>query len=262
MHPKLIGNPLVAWRDDRTLQVGWGSHGLVVEEASAHLPAWLRLLSGSRSLPRVLDRGVAMGMAREDLEELLGALTDVGLLECGAAPATVAVWGEGLAAHRLSEVLRSAGVQVQDRADAVVLPLGQLPTFFPEPPKARRLIPVWFEATAAHVGPVLDDDRGPCPRCIDREWAARDGKWPFLVSQASTVATWHDGVQVLQAAAGIALVASAPQTVGLEMIFDRGHPGPVWRVWKARDDCGCACEAPADMAMAGPGTPGPAMSNG
>lgn len=262
MHPKLIGNPLIAWRDDRTLQVGWGSHGLVVEQASAQLPAWLRLLSGSRSLPRVLDKGMAMGMDREDLEKLLEALAGVGLLEPGAARATVAVWGDGLAARQLSEVLRNAGVQLQDRADAVVLPLGQLPTFFPEPPAARRLIPVWFEATAAHVGPVLDDDRGPCPRCIDREWVARDPKWPSLVSQASTVANWHDGVQVLQAAAGIALVASAPQTVGLEMIFDRDNPGPVWRVWRARDDCGCVSRAPADMAVAGPGAPGPATSYG
>lgn len=74
MHPKLIGNPLIAWRDDRTLQVGWGSHGLVVEQASAHLPAWLRLLSGSRSWSRVLDKGAEMGMERRDLETLLEAL--------------------------------------------------------------------------------------------------------------------------------------------------------------------------------------------
>lgn len=186
----------------------------------------------------------------------------MGLLQPGPDRAAVAVWGEGLAADQLSEVLRSAGVQVQDRADTLVLPLGQLPSFFPEAPRARRLIPVWFESTAAHVGPVLDDDRGPCPRCIDREWAARDPKWPFLVSQASTVPTWHDGVQVLQAAAGIALVASAPQTVGLEMIFDRGNPGPVWRVWRARDDCGCVRAAVQDMEVAGPGSPGPATQDG
>ena len=41
MYPKLLGNPVVAWRDETTLQIGWGAHSLVVESAPAGLPQWL-----------------------------------------------------------------------------------------------------------------------------------------------------------------------------------------------------------------------------
>jgi hypothetical protein len=238
MEPKLIGNPLIAWRDEQCLQVGWDAHGLVVEDAPEQLPAWLRTLRGDRSRDRAVAAGERMGLERADLEELLVKLDQVGLLAGGGA-VRLAVRGEGLVVEELAEVLRRAGVEIDPAADTAVLPLGQLPTFFPGVGLARRLIPVWFEAAAVHVGPVIDHDRGPCPTCIDREWAARDERWPRLVAQASAVPTWHDGVQVLQAAAGITLLAGSRTTVGLEMIFDRASPGPAWRVWRAHDTCDC-----------------------
>ena len=54
MDPKVIGNPIVAWRDDTTLQIGWGAHALVVERAAPGLPAWIAMLNGGRSVESAL----------------------------------------------------------------------------------------------------------------------------------------------------------------------------------------------------------------
>lgn len=238
MHPKMVGNPLIAWRDDTTLQVGWGSHCVVVEDAPAGLPEWLRLLNGSRDEAELLDAAVAGGIPEPEARGLLSELADAHLITA-RAPLTVRLHPCGLLTDPLTRALRDVGVNVARDADVVVYAQGQLPTLVASPPAARRLVPLWFAAHAVHVGPVLDRDLGPCPMCIDATWAEADPSWPGLVAQAGTVATWSHPAHVVHAAAVIAMIADAPSTVGLEMIMDTTQPGPRWRVWSVNTQCPC-----------------------
>lgn len=238
MHPKLIGNPLVAWRDDTTLQVGWGAHSLVIDAAPPGLPRWLRMISGHRSLKALLEAAAACGITEELAQQILGDLEVVGL-GAPAPPFAVAIHPCGLLEQPLRMALRDVGIQVQADSDVVVYPQGQVPCLLEAPRQARRLIPVWFAAQAVHVGPVLDHEVGPCPACIDGTWAKVDPAWATLVAQAGHVATWSTDAQPAHAASAIALIAQAESTVGLEVIIDPLAPGPQWRVWTVRPDCGC-----------------------
>jgi hypothetical protein len=244
MHPKLVGNPLMAWREETVLQVGWGTHAVVIESAHDELPTWLRLANGSRSRARLLDEAEQLGILREQATSALDRLSSVDLVEAHTTTRSVAVHPCGVLGEPLTKALRDTGLEVRKQADVVVYAQGQLPSLVNAPQRVHRLIPVWFEAHATHVGPVLDHTRGPCPRCIDRAWAQLDPAWPTLVAQATTVATWHDPAQVLQAATAICLIAHDPSTVGLEMIFDPAKPGPMWRVWSVHPDCTCRLGPP------------------
>jgi len=236
MNPKLIGNPLIAWREDRTLQIGWGEHAVVVQSAPDGLPNWVRSITGMRSRASLMSHAERMGVPQADAGRLLRQLQQVGLV-AGEEQLRVAVAGQGL--HEpLTAALRQAGVAVVPKGQVVVFPQGQVPSLTAAP-VAERLIPVWFSGSAVHVGPILDQDRGPCPRCVDLTWVDRDPYWPRLVAQAITVGTWGQPAQMVQAAAAIALLGPSPSTVGLEMILDAGNPGPCWRVWTPHARCAC-----------------------
>lgn len=238
MHPKLLGNPLVAWRDDRTVQIGWGDQGVVVESAPPRLPQWLTLLSGQTPRATLLAAGREYGLEQGEADHLLVQLQRVGLL-AGAAGVAVTIAATGMIVDPLADALRAAGVSVLGQADVVVFPQGQLPTLAAAPGFVRRLIPVWFSGPAVHVGPVLDSASGPCPRCIDLTWADHDPIWPRLVAQAATLGLWGTPAQVAHAATAVAAVARSPRTVGLEMIIDESNPGPCWRVWSVHPGCDC-----------------------
>lgn len=239
MNPKLVGNPLIAWREESVLQVGWGTHAVLIESAPEGLPAWVRLGDGSRSRASLMKTADRLDIPHVVADSTLDRLIAAGLVEIHDQRRKVMVQACGLLEEPLSQALRRAGLDVQSQADVVVFAQGQLPSLVSAPQAARRLIPLWFEARAVHVGPVLDDTYGPCPRCIDRTWEQLDPAWPTLVAQAITVATWHDPAQLVQAAGAIALIADDPTTVGLEMIFDPAKPGPMWRVWSVHRQCGC-----------------------
>lgn len=233
----MIGNPLVAWRDEKTLQIGWGDHAVVVEAAPQGLPTWLTTLTGDHTSAWLVDHGRRLGIAHEDARLLLARLQESGLVG-GLSPLRVAIASPGLIHEPLAQALTLAGVQVSSQADVVVFPQGQLPSMITAP-AARRLIPVWFTGSAVHVGPVLDEGYGPCPRCIDLTWADHDPIWPRLVAQSGTLGLWGHPAQMVQAAAAIALLAPSARTVGLEMISDAANPGPCWRVWTPHARCGC-----------------------
>lgn len=235
---RLIGNPVVAWRDERTLQIGWGAHSLQVEHAPASLPKWLRMIDAGRDRSWLLAAAVDCGLESEQAERILLDLRRVGLLE-SPPPVQVAVHGAGLIDEPLCAALRQAGVLVAAGAHVTVFPQGQLPSLLAAPAGYRRLVPVWFGARAVHVGPVIDDRCGPCPRCVDLTWADADPSWWPMAAQAGSVPVWHEPAQLALAAGAIAHIAAAPQTVGLEMIFDPDRPGPAWRVWRAHPRCGC-----------------------
>jgi hypothetical protein len=237
MNPKLIGNPLVAWRDDACLQIGWGEAALVVEAAPHALPEWLRSMAGQYSRKQALEQALKLGLTPHEAARLLDQLQTAGLLE-DPSPLKVAVCGQGAVLESLGDALRLAGVQVVSRADVVVFAQGQLPTLVAAP-TARRLIPVWSSTRAVHVGPVIDEDAGPCPRCVDLTWTDHDPSWPRLVAQAATVGLWGHPCQMVQAAGAIALLGQSPESVGLEMIQDSANPGPCWRVWTPHPGCGC-----------------------
>lgn len=244
MMPRIVGNPLIAWRNEATLQIGWGTHCVVVEQAPARLPEWLRLVNGSRDLDELTAQAVARDIDADQADELLQNLGEAGLL-AQLPPVRVSLQPCGLLTEPFTRALRDAGVVVSAGADVLVYPQGQLPSLMGCPPLARRLVPVWFASHAVHVGPVIDRDSGPCPLCVDAAWTKADPAWPNLVSQAGTTATWTDPAQVTFAAAMVALIADAPSTVGLEMIVDPAHPGPRWRVWSVTP--GCRCQALATL---------------
>lgn len=257
MNPKLVGNPLIAWREDSVLQIGWGTHSVLIDSAPEALPAWLRLGNGSRSRVSLLEAADRLGIARTLADSTLDRLISVGLVETHDQHGAVAVQARGLLEEPLSQALRRAGLAVEPDADVVVFAQGQLPSLVNAPQRVRRLIPLWFEARAVHVGPVLDKTCGPCSACIDRTWEQLDSAWTTLVAQAATVPTWHDPAQLVQAAGAIALIADDPTTVGLEMIFDPAKPGPMWRVWSVHDQCRCRVgqvpDQPRNLARSTPG---------
>jgi hypothetical protein len=239
MDPKIVGNPLVAWRDDSVLQVGWGSHSVIVDPAPRGLPSWLGLMNGKRSRASLLEAAERLDILVDQAVGVLDRLLAAGILTEQQAPGRVRLHACGLLAAPLSELLTWSGMHVDDASDVVVFGQGQVPSMLGAPALYRRLIPIWFETRAVHVGPVLDAARGPCPQCIDRTWAATDPGWGTVVAQAASVPTWSEPAQLVQAAAAISMVAEDPRTVGLEMIFDPTAPGPMWRVWTANAGCHC-----------------------
>lgn len=233
----MIGNPLVAWRDDQTLQIGWGEHAVVVESAPRCLPTWLTTLTGDHTDAWLVEHGKRLGIDEGDARALLLRLAQAGLT-ADRTQLRVAIASPGLVHEPLTSALTLAGVHVVRQADIVVFPQGQVPSLVTAP-VARRLIPVWFTGAAVHVGPVLDEAVGPCPRCVDLTWADHDPCWPQLVAQAGSLGLWGHPEQLVQAAAAVCLLGPSERTVGLEMISDSGNPGPRWRVWSAHPRCSC-----------------------
>jgi hypothetical protein len=239
MNPKLVGNPLVAWREDTVLQIGWGLHAVSLEDAPAAFPGWLRTIDGRSSRRCLIEAAGRAGIPRALAASTLDRLKSAGLVELEDPRVTVRIHPCGLLEEPLATALEAAGATIDPEAEIVVFPQGQLPTLLGAPDPVRRLVPVWFEARAVHVGPVLDNTRGPCSRCIDRTWSQMDPAWTTLVAQATTVPTWSNSAQLVQAAGAIVLIADDPTTVGLEMIYDPMKPGPMWRVWSVNDQCDC-----------------------
>ncbi len=239
MNPKLVGNPLVAWREETVLQIGWGPHAVSLEDAPAAVPGWLRAIDGRSSRRSLIEAAGRAGIPRARAASTLDRLKSAGLLELVEPHVTLRIHPCGLLEEPLAKALEAAGAEIDPGSEVVVFPQGQLPSLLGAPDPVRRLIPVWFEARAVHVGPVLDNTRGPCPRCIDRAWSQMDPAWTTLVAQATSVPTWSDGAQLVQAAGAIVLIAQDPTTVGLEMIYDPLKPGPMWRVWSVNDHCDC-----------------------
>jgi hypothetical protein len=160
MDPKVIGNPVVAWRNDTTLQIGWGAHALVVEEAAPGLPTWIAMLNGGRSVDSVpLPPRTAVRCPSEQARWVLKGLSAAGLLAPRVRRVAVALAPCGLLEDPLRQALRQAGVEVAAGADVLVFPQGQVPSLVGAPVGVRRLVPVWFTARAVHVGPVLDETR-------------------------------------------------------------------------------------------------------
>lgn len=234
----LPGNPVLAWRDDTTLQVGWGVHSLTVEDAPPGLPRWLRLAADGRSRSSLLAAARSAGIPEQLATTLLVEVDRAGLGE-PPPPLQVSVHGCGLLLEPLCGALRAAGVSVEPTADVLVFVQGQVPSLLGAPPGARRLVPLWLPARAVHVGPVLDAERGPCPSCVERAWTDADPDWPVVVAQSTSVPTWAEPAQLTLAAGLVAHLAAAPSTVGLEMIMDPDRPGPSWRVWRAHPQCRC-----------------------
>lgn len=237
MQHALLGDPLLAWRDDSTLQIGWGGHCVVVESAPPELPKWLGLLHGEAAQDDVIRKARKFGLTRKRALKVLQDLRAAGLIG-GNPQVRVRVESRSLVGEALREALGVAGVELVASADVVVFPQGQVPSLVAAP-AARRLLPVWFGPRAVHVGPVIDDVRGPCPQCVDRRWADADPLWSHLVAQANSVGSWSHPAQMVQAAGLIAMLAPARDAVGLEMIVDPARPGPRWRVWEPHPDCAC-----------------------
>ncbi len=215
MNPKVIGNPLVAWRDDSVLQIGWGTHAVTVAGAPRAMSAWLALVNGERSRASLMQAAGRLDIPGDQAEALLDRLLRAGIASEHRSRTRVRIHPCGLLVGALSEAMVSAGVDVDDASDVVVFPQGQVPSLLGAPTRFRRLIPVWFETRAVHVGPVLDVMRGPCPQCIDRTWAATDPRWSAVVAQAVSVPTWSEPVQLVQAAAAVALIAEDPRHSGV-----------------------------------------------
>lgn len=234
----LTGNPVLAWRDDTTLQIGWGVHSLTVEDAPPGLPRWLGMTAGGLSRASLLAAARSEGIPEPLAARLLVEIERAGLGQPPQAP-RVAVHRCGLLLEPLCSALRSAGVQVEPTSDVLVFVQGQVPSLLGAPQGAQRLVPLWFPARAVHVGPVLDADRGPCPWCVEHAWTDADPDWQAMVSQASSVPAGAEPAQLALAAGLVSHLAAAPSTVGLEMIMDPEHPGPSWRVWRAHPRCQC-----------------------
>ena len=124
MNPKLIGNPLVAWREQTVLQIGWGLHAVSLEGAHDAVPGWLRLIDGRSSRRSLIEAAGRVGIPRAQAAELLDRLIRAGLVESCETPLTVRIHPCGLLEEPLANALEAAGARIDPDAEVVVFAQG------------------------------------------------------------------------------------------------------------------------------------------
>ena len=237
-------------------------------DAVAGLLRWLQTYRTPRELER---RAADLGMTAGDVEELLGALGEHGLLEPEPprSPLQVHLHGRGSVADAvLGELAALDGVQVTAGTARSWTPAGRgvdlvvLSDFLsPDPVLVARLmrervphLPVVLRDGAGVIGPLVLPGAGPCLRCLDRNRSETDPGWPTLACQLfgragraspqvlrMTAAIAAD--QVAAVAAGRWDSADTPDVLGCTLEVE-GSAIAVRR-WFMHPGCGCGVTAPA-----------------
>lgn len=241
--PRLRPGTLLAWRDDSTLQIGWGPCAVAVQQAPPRLTAWLRHLDGMRGVDAAVGLADRWGIAADDARTILRHLAAAGLLWQPPVEVAATVVGGGRAAAQLSEALTQMGVRVGDGGCTVYLQ-GDVPTTW-DAPSTAGLLPVWFGVDEVRVGPVLVAGAGPCQSCVDGWRQSWDASWPLLAAQSRSEPSEVEPRLATPAAAFIAaLLRRGPDVfAGVEAILQADDPLPKWRVWDAWPDCPCRPDA-------------------
>ena len=94
------GDVPIAWRDDRTLQVGDATRTVVIPEIDRSLVAWLLTMRGERTLAEALTAAESEGLRRSSALRLVRQVLPTGLVDDAAA---------------LPDSLRTASPDLRDR---------------------------------------------------------------------------------------------------------------------------------------------------
>ncbi|KXP13299.1 hypothetical protein AXK57_03540 [Tsukamurella pulmonis] len=237
-------------------------------DAVAGLLRWLQTYRTPRELER---RAADLGMTAGDVEELLGALGEHGLLEPEPprSPLQVHLHGRGSVADAvLGELAALDGVQVTAGTARSWTPAGRgvdlvvLSDFLsPDPVLVARLmrervphLPVVLRDGAGVIGPLVLPGAGPCLRCLDRNRSETDPGWPTLACQLFGRAG-RASPQILRMTAAVAAQqvaavaagrwgsADPPDVLGCTLEVE-GSAIAVRR-WFMHPGCGCGVTAPA-----------------
>ncbi|KXO88321.1 hypothetical protein AXK56_13325 [Tsukamurella pulmonis] len=240
-------------------------------DAVAGLLRWLQTYRTPRELER---RAADLGMTAGDVEELLGALGEHGLLEPEPprSPLQVHLHGRGSVADAvLGELAALDGVQVTAGTARSWTPAGRgvdlvvLSDFLsPDPVLVARLmrervphLPVVLRDGAGVIGPLVLPGAGPCLRCLDRNRSETDPGWPTLACQLFGRAG-RASPQILRMTAAVAAQqvaavaagrwgsADPPDVLGCTLEVE-GSAIAVRR-WFMHPGCGCGVTAPASEA--------------
>jgi bacteriocin biosynthesis cyclodehydratase domain-containing protein len=220
------GRPVLL-RPDGAVQVGWDPRRAVLVRppgsmTQAQLAELLRTLQGSGASHSELATAAAQFDAAEAIDELIGALTDAGVVTVAlphpSRTASVRIHGRGPLSELLTSALRCSGARVRhtsrphaaavpDATDLVVLADYQVT----EPRVVRELhearvahLPVRVRDGAGLVGPLVIPGVTSCLQCADLHRSERDAAWPALAAQLrGTVGT--AGRATILATAALAL---------------------------------------------------------
>ena len=120
--PWLRRDQPLLWRDDTTLDAGWGSRRLILADVPRDLMGWAYRLRGDLTLDAVVDQAVGLGHPADRAHALLAALGAVGALD-DAAVAPRCLTGLEVAERDRAEgeraALRLAGHDPRSAATAI-----------------------------------------------------------------------------------------------------------------------------------------------
>ncbi|GAB4588378.1 TOMM precursor leader peptide-binding protein [Nocardia sp. IFM 10818] len=254
--PRLDPRIPVLLRPDGTVQLGWSSGHALIVHAPGPVPAFLRLLDGSRTRPQILWHARELGFGTEIAAGLLAELAATGLLVSdgpGARLHTVRIHGRGPLADALGAGLRRIGLRpTRSRADLTLL----ADTLVPDPVFVAELVrgrvphlPVRLRDGRGLIGPLVLPGATSCLRCADLHRCDRDPAWPRVSAQLLD-RVGHCSPAGVAAVAALALTeieriaqgnpARPPATLNatLELNLDSHHLDH--RPWFPHPRCDCA----------------------
>jgi hypothetical protein len=222
----------VVHRGDRAVQIGGDAEAGIIVDLPGHLSpqafvAFLRSLTTPRTPTEIRRAAREIGLAPDDVSELLTRMTTAGVVTTTAPTGDfrVRVHGRGTLSSRLTALLRDTGTPVEtstqrprpQQADDVPLSswtehLVVLCDALVHDPStvsglmARRIphLQVCLRGGVGVVGPLVLPGRTSCLRCADCHRADRDPQWP-VVSGQMVGAVGHASVATAVATAGLAL---------------------------------------------------------
>ncbi|MBU9764108.1 cyclodehydratase [Mycobacterium sp. TNTM28] len=273
------GRPILR-RPDDAVQLGWDPRRAVLIRPPAgmsqtHLVELLRALQlGATRDELVTATAPLTGLATSAVDQLIGALTDAGVLSTDpprpARVASIRVHGRGPLSELLTSGLRCSGAKVRNTThprvrtmaaptDLVVLADYQIT----DPQLVQDLhhrgiahLSVRVRDGAGLVGPLVIPGVTSCLHCHDLHRTDRDAAWPAVATQlrgavgsatrATILATAALAMQqvdlvirAVRQADGPQPTPEAPATLNTTLELDADGYSIVARRWSRHPDCPC-----------------------
>jgi hypothetical protein len=248
-HPRLLieGPPL--WRRPGELQVGLGSHRLVLSGVPGYLPRAIGLLDGWH------DRDDVVGAVGSHWADWLLRTLDGHAVLAEGPPARprrrVGVLGGGALADAVAARLEGLGCPVDHGAPEVVVvaPDTAEPDRVAVAALARDGVPhlvARFGYGRAILGPFVLPGTTSCLTCLDLGRRQNDPAWPLLAFQLAQVTPPDDPLLAGWLLAGVMTQVAAweagrlPETCSATQTLDVADAATGWTAWPVHPACGCA----------------------
>lgn len=272
-------------RPDGAVQVGWDPRRAVLVRpprglTTARLATLLRSMQSPVEVAALQRQAARHGLVDAgELDELVAALTDAGIVTRGTAGASrrcrsaaIRVHGRGPLSDLLVDALRCSGARIRHSSQphAVVTAAGTdlvvLSDYLvAEPRMVRELhtegiphLPVRVRDGTGLVGPLVIPRVTSCLNCADLHRRDRDAAWPTVAAQLRDTVAHADRATVLATVAlalnqinrviaavrGLAGTAGArdagpPPTLNATLEFDLGTGSIITRHWARHPLCSC-----------------------